>query len=162
MKNCLNCNNELQNQKNKFCNSSCAATYNNKTMPKRKKEGICLECKQPCFKSQVYCSNICYNIVRNRNKLPNSRHKESNKKYVKEFHRNSKLKALEYKGGCCQICGYKKCIRNLHFHHIDESTKSFTISGNSISWERLKPELDKCALLCANCHGEVHDHLISI
>lgn len=68
-----------------------------------------------------------------------------------------KKKAIEYKGGKCQICGYDKCENSLTFHHLDPSKKSFQISGRyNISWERLKEELDKCILLCANCHGEEH------
>lgn len=68
-------------------------------------------------------------------------------------------KALEYKGGQCMICGYRKCKRALTFHHVDPRTKSFGLSARGItrSWEKVKAELDKCILLCANCHAEVHD-----
>ena len=66
-----------------------------------------------------------------------------------------KEKAVEYLGGGCKICGYNKCIQALSFHHIDG--KDFTISRNyGCSWETLKKELDKCVLLCQNCHQEVH------
>ena len=67
--------------------------------------------------------------------------------------------ALEYKGGACQICGYTKSKRALSFHHIDPSTKEFGISyrGFTRSWEKTKAELDKCILLCMNCHMEIHD-----
>lgn len=74
-----------------------------------------------------------------------------------------KKEAIEYKGGKCLLCGYSKCYRNLHFHHLDPESKSFGISVlRTSSIERLKPELDKCVLLCANCHGEVEDGLIKI
>ena len=60
-----------------------------------------------------------------------------------------KTKAVEYKGGCCQQCGYSKCLRSLQFHHEDRSKKDFTIGGKMAwSWERLKVELDKCTLVC--------------
>lgn len=68
-----------------------------------------------------------------------------------------KLKCIEYKGGKCQTCGYSKCAQALDFHHIDPTTKSFTVSGHGTkSWQSLQNELDKCVMLCANCHRELH------
>ena len=69
-----------------------------------------------------------------------------------------KLMAIEYKGGKCLKCGYDKCPAALDFHHRDESQKEFGISkgGNTHGWEKMKPELDKCDLLCSNCHREEH------
>ena len=74
----------------------------------------------------------------------------------------TKLKAIEYKGGKCVICGYNKSVRALQFHHVDPSQKDFGISGSTKSFEKLKPELDKCVLVCANCHAEIHDKLINL
>jgi len=79
--------------------------------------------------------------------------------------RNKKLKAVEYKGGKCEKCGYNKCLRALQFHHIDPKTKEFGISyagGLTKNWKDLKPELDKCMLLCSNCHFEEHERLDNI
>ncbi len=66
--------------------------------------------------------------------------------------------AIEYKGGCCQSCGYKKCFKALEFHHKDPKEKDFNIfsKSHSRSWERVKNEIDKCMLVCANCHREIH------
>lgn len=75
--------------------------------------------------------------------------------------RRSKVKKLlvEYKGGCCQFCGYNKSVKSLHFHHLDPNEKEFGVSmkGRTLAIETLKKEVDKCILLCANCHGELHD-----
>ena len=67
--------------------------------------------------------------------------------------------AVEYKGGKCVRCGYKKCVRALEFHHLDPDGKDFPVSsrGACKSWERIKEELGKCILVCANCHAEIHD-----
>ena len=74
-----------------------------------------------------------------------------------------KLMSIEYLGGECQICRYNKCVASLDFHHRDPSTKDFKIStGNIKSWDRLKVELDKCALVCSNCHREIHYGMTSI
>lgn len=62
------------------------------------------------------------------------------------------------KNGCLQ-CG---STRNLQFHHLDPKKKKFRI-GSSISsgysFQRLKKEVDKCIVLCSDCHKEIHDVL---
>lgn len=75
---------------------------------------------------------------------------------TRERFQKAKEKAVEYKGGACKLCGYKRCIASLDFHHRDPSTKKFGISqSKGRSWDKIKEELDKCDLLCANCHREV-------
>ena len=78
--------------------------------------------------------------------------------------RREKLKvmSLEYKGGKCEICGYNKCSRALEFHHKDPTKKDFGIAhkGYTRSWEKVKTELDKCMLVCSNCHAEIHEKII--
>jgi len=77
---------------------------------------------------------------------------------VTDFRRRIKEKAVSYKGGQCQKCGYDKCVAALSFHHRDPKEKEFRLSsGRTKNWEKVKKELDKCDLLCANCHMEVHD-----
>lgn len=78
-------------------------------------------------------------------------------KAVAKRRRKIKAMAIEYKGGRCQLCGYQRYQGALELHHIDRTTKSFGIGdkGYTRSWEKVKAELDKCALLCANCHREV-------
>lgn len=69
-----------------------------------------------------------------------------------------KKKCVTYKGGKCQNCGYDKCMRALEFHHRDPEKKEFEIGWMmNKSWKSLKKELDKCDLLCSNCHAEVED-----
>jgi len=68
-----------------------------------------------------------------------------------------KKRAVVYKGGKCARCGYNKCLNALNFHHLDSNAKDFTIGGNHCrSWKVIQKELDKCILLCANCHAEEH------
>lgn len=70
-----------------------------------------------------------------------------------------KEKAIKYKGGKCSLCGYNKCSYSMHFHHVNGS-KDFNIAGkHCYSWDKIKKELDKCVLVCANCHGEIHSGL---
>jgi len=80
------------------------------------------------------------------------------KKAVTKRRRKLKVMLVEYRGGKCQICGYSKTPWALDLHHIDEKKKEFGMSvrGLTRSWERLKQEADKCVLVCANCHREIH------
>lgn len=84
--------------------------------------------------------------------------------FVTKYRRDLKRKLVEYKGGQCENkgCGYKRCIAALDFHHIDPEQKQFSISrkGQCVSFEEAKKEVDKCMLLCANCHREVEDNFI--
>jgi predicted transcriptional regulator len=83
--------------------------------------------------------------------------RECNSKYTVEKLRKNKQKALDYKGKKCQICGYDRCNDALEFHHVDPEKKEIDPSKlRGLKWESQKIELDKCILLCANCHREVH------
>ena len=66
---------------------------------------------------------------------------------------------VDYKGGKCEICGYNKCLEALEFHHKDPNEKDFSIANNFKSMDKMKTEVDKCLLLCANCHREEHVRL---
>lgn len=69
-----------------------------------------------------------------------------------------KAHMIDYKGGGCQLCDYSDCHRSLDFHHIDPEEKGFHFGGkHNIGWDRIRAELDKCVLLCRNCHGEVEE-----
>jgi hypothetical protein len=67
-------------------------------------------------------------------------------------------------GGKCKLCGYSKCYKALQFHHNDPKQKDFTIGSKMrrLCIDKFKKELDKCTLLCANCHSEVHDEKFSV
>lgn len=69
----------------------------------------------------------------------------------------TKLAAIKYLGGKCKNCGWTGDQAALQFHHINPQKKDFII-GNvaNRSWNVIKGELDKCILLCANCHSIQH------
>jgi hypothetical protein len=74
--------------------------------------------------------------------------------------RKHKIKAMivEIKGGKCSLCGYSKHLGSLQFHHLDPSKKDFRLGKmGSHSLDKILKEVDKCVLLCSNCHQEVHD-----
>lgn len=102
-------------------------------------------------------TGISYQRLRNVIQLKTVAPKDSYT-YVKEHRKRVKEELIAYKGGKCEICGYNKCIAALDFHHINPEEKDFTISNSNIykNIEALKQEVDKCMLVCANCHRELH------
>lgn len=73
-----------------------------------------------------------------------------------------KQNCIDYKGGKCSVCAYDKCNAALEFHHLDPNQKDFSIAdSNSVFTNEVKHELDKCILLCANCHREIHSHMVA-
>lgn len=67
---------------------------------------------------------------------------------------------IAYKGGKCERCGYNKTSRALEFHHLNPEEKDFEISKVlTRNIQSLKDEVDKCILLCSNCHAEIHEEL---
>jgi DNA-binding CsgD family transcriptional regulator len=97
-----------------------------------------------------------YNNESKIHKYNNEEKKKINYKKLKYYRHKLKEMSVNYKGGCCEICGYDKCINALEFHHKDPKEKDFSPSGKSYSWERVKNEIEKCILVCANCHREIH------
>ena len=71
--------------------------------------------------------------------------------------RANKLRAIEYLGGQCTDCGQKYHPSVYDFHHIDPNEKDIGIARiGGRTFENIIPELDKCVLLCANCHRLRH------
>ncbi len=71
------------------------------------------------------------------------------------------LNEIKGRSGCI-ICGYKRCLRALHMHHVASETKTVkgrksknTLTG--FSTERMLREASKCVTVCANCHTEIHN-----
>lgn len=76
---------------------------------------------------------------------------------VKKRRLEVKRKAVAYLGGACSCCTYARSLAGLDFHHRDSTTKMFDIANAySRSWVSVVKELDKCTLLCKNCHAEKH------
>lgn len=68
-----------------------------------------------------------------------------------------KEQAVIYKGSRCQDCHGQFHYSAFDFHHLDPSKKEMNVLANSpTSLESVKQELDKCVLLCSNCHRARH------
>ena len=69
------------------------------------------------------------------------------------------------RGGTCEICGYCKNIAALEFHHKNPEEKEFNVDMrkfSNMSLEKLEEELEKCILVCANCHRELHNESLTM
>lgn len=84
--------------------------------------------------------------------------KQCRKEHVAEQRRRNKQRLIEEFGGKCSICGYDKYQGALHFHHLNPSQKSFGLGLRGITkgYDKLREEAQKCILVCANCHAEIH------
>lgn len=77
-------------------------------------------------------------------------------RYQKRHRRELKAIIIEVLGGRCEDCDYHGCSAALDPHHADPRTKEFSLSAFGGSMTRLRSELAKCVLLCANCHRQRH------
>ncbi len=91
----------------------------------------------------------------------NKNWRKENKEYVREKQRETKrkrkLEAIQYLGGKCISCKQEFHPAVYEFHHRNPETKDRDPSKLlQYSWKRITEELDKCDLLCANCHRLTH------
>lgn len=105
--------------------------------------------------SRKYCFECSPSYEKNNNKDRSSS--------ITSIRRAVKRKLVKLKGGCCEICGYDKCIAALEFHHSDPSEKELELSASLNFSEKdiknLISEVDKCILVCSNCHREIHSSM---
>lgn len=115
---------------------------------------ICPICNSS-FTSTNGSRKYCYNCI------PQGLTQTEQLRYKK---RAIKHELVAYKGGKCELCGYNKMECALQFHHKNPEEKEFNLShinlnNTTITMDMLKQEVDKCQLLCANCHFEQHYYL---
>lgn len=83
----------------------------------------------------------------------------NNYQYQKLRGLKRKAEYILSRGGKCEICGYNKNITALEFHHKNPKEKKFQIDVRKFAncnLDTLTEELNKCMILCANCHRELH------
>jgi len=113
----------------------------------------CLNCEKKLTGKQTkFCSRPCKNTFNNHNyQCYQAQQKRG---------RERKLKLIGLKGKKCTNCGYNKNYAALEFHHNEPLAKEFALDLRSLSnrkWDAIVKESKKCALLCSNCHAEIHN-----
>lgn len=132
--------------------------FNIKTIPRSEASDcrFCPRCKTEKLKTEFY----------------NRRNGKGNSVYCKscsnaqtvERQKRFKQQCVNWKGGECVGCGYNKCNNALDFHHLGQDKKEFSIAHARLTSfnENIKRELDKCILVCSNCHREIHAGVLDL
>ena len=151
----------------KKCGSKFSARQNGVGLYSR---AYCLECvpfgtrlqPTPQNRTCTICGKV-YEYIRSKNKKykdKGHKAKRCNSCVTVDRHIARKKRAVAYKGYKCVCCGYDRYYGAMDFHHQDPNEKDFEIGGNwSKNWETIRRELDKCILICSNCHRELHDRI---
>lgn len=134
------------------------------TETERYKNGQCAPCA--IVRAKEWKANN-RGLVRKYDKKYRSNNKEKLSKYGKDYHARIKEKwytfLREQGKDVCENCGYKKSMVAIDYHHKNPDKKEFNISNvryRSFTRENkctLLAELEKCEVLCSNCHRELHE-----
>lgn len=126
----------------KTCNVEKLLTVEFWHKSKRKKDGweySCKECVQKRTLNNYYSNKAKWNET------------------TKQNHRKRREKIQELKADLsCAKCDESRYWL-LDFHHIDPTQKDFQLSqGERYGWEKVQSEIEKCVVLCSNCHRDFH------
>ena len=152
MKACLHCNELTKNPK--FCNSSCAAKYNNVKYPKRKPTHKCKLCGGPITADKRLCKECHYNVYENPLELTIEETLVGNAQHPSWLFAKIRARARTIyhrhnEESICKICGYSKHIEVCHIIPISKFAKTAKLSEVNA--------LSNLVGLCRNCHWEL-DH----
>ena len=113
---------------------------------------ICIKCKK-----EKNISEFHYKVKTKNKTTYHSYCKICLSKFHMQRWIDRKIKAVEYKGGKCIECNYNKNYAALEFHHRNPLEKDYVWNDLKLrKWASILLELDKCDLLCSNCHAEKH------
>lgn len=143
-------------QSRKYC-LECSPLDGKNNRNLHRTEKVCIKCEK------IFPLEEFYKRKNKKTTLKNPHYSYCKKcimKYNSERAAKNKLQAVIYLGGECQKCGYRKCLAALEFHHRESEKKEHTIAHWKAPFSKMKTELDKCQLLCSNCHREIHSKLI--
>ena len=142
----------------RFCGKPCSKGFSTKSKRKEINEKVSKKLTKNIRACSVCGSRISRNNISGicRKCRPPAKIKSE---VLIEHRRKRKRDLVEHKGGKCEVCGYDKSMWALQFHHLNPEEKDYNLSGGGFtrSLENDIKEVDKCILVCANCHAEIHE-----
>lgn len=111
----------------------------------------CLDCNK-FLEGRGNNVTLCKKCQKEHRRVSNTKGK------LREHAQNRRL-MNELKINGCAICGYDKCVTALDFHHVNPQDKAFPVTASLGFWKKnevITEEINKCILLCSNCHRELH------
>lgn len=186
IKKCIKCDREFESYSDKYLASRKMCLD---CSPKRRDNLIhkkCKECGQDfrkthrstrenCYGCQpegknhlttTHCSDCGIKLNKENGKFRKNRNKfdpqcrSCNSERERARKRERKQQYVDYKGGKCCRCGYDKSLVALDLHHRNPEEKEFEFFQGPILGSKVKAELDKCDLVCSNCHREIHAEIM--
>lgn len=148
---CKHCGKEIPYEKreNGFCNSSCAASFNNKGVckhgQKKPDHSYCLNCGKEITRGRRFCNNTCYAEYERKQYIERWKRGEETGIIGEDDIANAIRKYMfEKNNNSCEICGWHKVnpytgLIPLQIHHIDGDCKN--------------NKEENLQLLCPNCHA---------
>ena len=155
---CLNCQKETINPK--FCNRSCAASYNNKVKPKRQKEiKLCIICGKPAKqynnsnRMSKYCEECTLTLVKDYT-LKEAIYIQHHKSSAFALVRSRARKEMNKLPQICMKCGYSKHVEVCHIKPISSFSDDTLLSVVNSRFNIIQ--------LCRNCHWELDNNIITV
>jgi len=152
---CLNCGLETSNPK--FCSSSCAAKYNNRKFPKKKRQRFyCKTCGAEAGYRRSYCRNCDPTKPQDFSSLTIAEIRSRTRYQANAWIRKLARRAYYNSGKpqCCVVCGYSTHFEVCHIRPIQEFPDNTPMS--------VVNSLDNLTALCPNCHWEFDHKLLSL
>jgi hypothetical protein len=121
--------------------------FHRRSGTKRKRKSYCKACAKKS-REEWYQKN------KNKVAMANKNRKADNRKLADEVRRRSGCSVPGCNEGetCC-----------LDFHHVNEDGDRHGIADFITAWpETFRSEIEKCAILCANCHRKLHAKVIKV
>ena len=108
----------------------------------------------------------CRECTKAKDKSYYERNRNDRKEKIREYTRQARERIAEFlvqvkSKGCCMCPEKEVCCMDMH-HLCDKRFNIADAIRKAVSIEKLQLEVDKCIVLCSNCHRKLHAGLIQL